>query len=47
MKFLDTKYGDLTGQTYSDIEVSDSGITSLEGAPKIVNGKILTAHLIN
>jgi len=32
MKFKDTKYGDLTGQTY-DINISDMELTTLEGAP--------------
>ena len=37
MKFKDTKYGDLAGQTYDgDIDVSIMKLTSLEGAPKIV-----------
>jgi len=32
MKFRDTKYGDLTGQTYEgNINASDLGLTSLEG----------------
>ena len=39
MKFKDTKYGDLTGQTYDgDISVAYKKLTSLEGAPEIVNG---------
>jgi len=39
MKFSDTKYGDLTGQTYKgDIDVSFKKLTTLEGAPKIING---------
>jgi len=39
MKFKDTEYGDLLGQVYeSDIDVSRMNLTSLEGAPKIVNG---------
>ena len=39
MKFKDTKYGDLSGQKYyGDINVSELGLTSLEGSPKIVNG---------
>jgi len=39
VKFKDTKYGDLTGQTYKgDIYVSNLGLTSLEGAPKSVKG---------
>jgi len=39
MKFKDTKYGDLTGQNYKkNIDVSDMKITSLEGAPQIVQG---------
>jgi hypothetical protein len=39
MRFKDTHYGDLTGQTYiGDIDVFDMGLTSLEGAPKIVRG---------
>jgi len=37
MKFKDTKYGDLSGQTYKgNIDVSDLDLTSLEGAPKSV-----------
>jgi len=37
MKFKDTKYGDLTGQTYKgDIYVHGMDLTSLEGAPKSV-----------
>ena len=39
MKFKDTKYGDLTGQTYNgSIFVGNMGLTSLEGAPKYVVG---------
>jgi len=39
MKFSDTKYGDLAGQTYNgDIDVSSTKITSLTGAPKSVSG---------
>ena len=39
MKFKDTKYGDLTGQTYDGvIDVSTLQLTSLEGAPEIVEG---------
>jgi len=39
MKFKDTKYGDLTGQNYKrNIDVSDMKLTSLEGAPQIVQG---------
>jgi len=39
MKFKDTEYGDLTGQTYEgNINVSELGLTSLEGAPKVVSG---------
>jgi len=39
MKFKDTKYGDLTGQHYdSHIDVTGLGLTSLEGAPKSLNG---------
>jgi len=39
MKFSDTKYGDLSGQTYEDnIDVSGLELTSLEGAPEVVNG---------
>jgi hypothetical protein len=45
MKFKDTKYGDLTGQTYDgDINVYNMGLTSLEGAPEIVNGKFWCQH---
>ena len=40
MRFKDTKYGDLSGQTYEgDIDVSMHSLTSLEGAPKKVIGK--------
>jgi hypothetical protein len=49
-RFKDTKYGDLTGQTYNgDIYVSYSDITSLEGAPEVVNGtfRCLYNKLIN
>jgi len=39
MKFKDTKYGNLSGQTCKgDIDVSDLGLTFLEGAPKNVTG---------
>jgi len=39
MKFSDTKYGDLTGQTYKgDIDVKGMNLTSLEGTPKSVIG---------
>jgi len=39
MKFKDTKYGDLTGQTYKgDIIVNGMNLTSLEGSPKNVTG---------
>ena len=39
MKFKDTEYGDLTGQTYEgDIDVNDLNLTSLEGSPKVING---------
>lgn len=39
MKFKDTKYGDLTGQTYHDnIFLGKIGVTSLEGAPKEIIG---------
>lgn len=47
MKFKDiqnadgtgVKYGDLTGQTYTgDISVAFQNLTSLEGAPAVVNG---------
>jgi len=39
MKFKDTKYGDLSGQTYKgDINVQGMNLTSLEGAPKRVSG---------
>jgi hypothetical protein len=40
MKFKDTRYGNLTDQTYNgDINVSNIGLTSLEGAPKVVEGR--------
>ena len=40
MKFKDTKYGDLSGQHYDgNIDVSFLGLTSLKGAPKIVQGE--------
>jgi len=43
MKFKDTKYGDLSGQDYKgDIDVIGMNLTSLEGAPKSVNGYFLT-----
>jgi hypothetical protein len=39
MKFKDTEYGDLTGQTYDDtIDCRDKRLTSLEGAPQKVGG---------
>jgi len=39
MKFKDTDYGDLNGQTHKgDIDVRNINLTSLEGAPKIVKG---------
>jgi len=39
MKFKDTKYGDLTGQTYKgDINVTNMKLTTLEGAPQTVGG---------
>jgi len=39
MKFKDTNYGDLSGQTYEgNINIFEMKLTSLEGAPKIVNG---------
>jgi len=39
VKFKDTKYGDLSGQDYKgDISVIGMQLTSLEGAPKTVNG---------
>ena len=48
MKFKDIKdkngipYGDLTGQEYNgSIDVSESGITSLEGCPDVVKGDFL------
>jgi hypothetical protein len=42
MKFKDTHYGDLTGQIYDgNICVSGMELTSLEGAPEIVNGDFL------
>jgi hypothetical protein len=45
MKFKDTKYGDLTGQTYNgNINVSEMGLTSLEGAPEIVKGNFDCSH---
>ena len=47
MKFKDTKYGDLTGQTYNgDINVSEQNLTSLEGALKLLQG-ILSAATTN
>ena len=40
MKFKDTKYGDLTGQTYNgNIDVSRLNLTSLKDAPRSVSGK--------
>ena len=44
MKFKDTKYGDLTGQSINDniylaFGVTNKRITSLEGSPKEVNGR--------
>jgi hypothetical protein len=40
VKFKDTKYGNLTGQIYNgDIRVANLGLTSLEGAPEVVEGK--------
>ena len=45
MKFKDTYYGDLTGQTYKgDIDLRDVKLTSLEGAPKIVNGSFYISN---
>jgi hypothetical protein len=45
MKFKDTKYGDLEGQTYiGNIDVSDMGLTSLEGAPEVVEGKFRCSY---
>jgi hypothetical protein len=45
VRFKDTKYGDLTGQTYyGDIDVSNMGLTSLEGAPKVVEGNFICLH---
>jgi len=39
MKFKDTRYGDLSGQTYKDnISVTGIDLTSLLGAPKNVTG---------
>ena len=39
MKFKDTKYGDLTGQTYEgSVNVKGQKLSSLEGAPKEVTG---------
>ena len=39
MKFKDTGYGDLSGRVYNgNINVSLMNLTSLEGAPEIVNG---------
>ncbi len=39
MKFKDTEYGDLTGKIYrGSIDVSSLELTSLEGAPKEVDG---------
>ena len=42
MTFKDTSYGDLTGQTYTgNVDVSKLNLTSLEGAPLVVNGNFL------
>ena len=39
MRFKDTKYGDLTGQVYSNkLDCRDNQLTSLEGSPKEVGG---------
>jgi len=39
MKFKDTKYGNLTGQTYKgNIDVHGMNLASLEGSPKVVIG---------
>ena len=41
MKFKDTKYGDLTGQTYEGaLYVKGQKLTSLEGAPKEITGAL-------
>jgi hypothetical protein len=45
VKFKDTRYGNLTGQTYNgDINVSNIGLTSLEGAPKVVEGRFYCSY---
>ena len=45
MKFKDTKYGDLTGKFYrGDIDVCGLGLTSLEGAPKGVEGDFMCSY---
>jgi len=47
MKFKDTKYGDLTGQTYKgNIDVKRMNLTSLEGAPKSVKGDFSCSNSI-
>lgn len=39
MRFMDTKYGDLSGKVYDgDIDVSGLYLTSLVGSPSVVNG---------
>ena len=41
MKFKDTEYGDLTGQTYEGaLYVKGQKLTSLEGAPKEITGAL-------
>jgi len=39
MRFKDSTYGDLSGQVYNgNIDISDMGISSLEGSPMVVEG---------
>ena len=43
--FKETKYGDLTGQTYNgDINLNRGGLTSLDGMPLIVNGDVILSN---
>ncbi len=45
MKFKDTDYGDLTGQHYNgNIHVINKQLTSLEGAPKTIQGYFDCSH---
>lgn len=42
MKFKDSKFGDMTGQTYNGkLDASKLGLTSLEGSPETVIGSFL------